>query len=121
MRKILIPTEFAGRVDEVDWKDVLILPPLTFDEFIALDMWSGSSDAAYAAWLRANVFTDPRDLSDETLATHHLVLVRHEGDPEEWLFDPDGADKWWPLWRFGPRETRCQALKGSDRKDRSSP
>lgn len=70
------------------------LSPLSYKEFMALDLWSGGSDMAYAAWLRKNDYEDVNDYSLESLqdATFSIELTPISKD--RMLFDPEGDGNW---------------------------
>lgn len=80
MRKFLVDERDGTR-----WE----LPPLSYDEFTAVGLWSSASDMAYDSWLRLNGFKDPENLNDETLS--HCVLVLVAGDYAELKFEHDGV------------------------------
>jgi len=103
MRKLL--TLSSGRVVEVS--------PLTYGEWMALDLWSGASDMEFEAWLRANKLDDPNDFVEEMFDEGaSFALAFEEREPLYFRLEPGG--EWLPysLARaHSKRKSRPQELK----------
>jgi hypothetical protein len=69
------------------------ITPINYIEFMALDLWSGASDMAFAAFLRKNNLVEVDDFNDESLKnsslaiefTNRSYLVNPSGDGETWV------------------------------------
>lgn len=70
------------------------LSPLSYHEFMALDLWSGGSDTAYAAWLRKNGYVEVSDYCEEALADATFSIELTPVSNDQLLFDPEGDGNW---------------------------
>lgn len=72
------------------------ISPLSYREFMALDLWGCASDMAFAAWLRHNRLVEIEDFTHEALAESdievHLTSRQYEvnptGDGDTWIALP---------------------------------
>ena len=69
------------------------LSPLTYDEFLALDLWQGGSDTAFEQWLRHNKFQEVRDFREEFRETAKIETVTVPD--RDFEFNPSGDDETW--------------------------
>ena len=76
----------------------LNISPITYQEFMILNLWTGASDMAWEAFLRRNGFEDPRDYRDETLkgsvflidqfySVNELEFARSYNDDGEYIWE----------------------------------
>jgi len=69
------------------------LSPLTYAEFMSLDLWGdGSSDMAFAQWLRHNKLREIDDFNEEALSDSVIVIEFTQRDYE---FNPSGDKVTW--------------------------
>lgn len=82
------------------------LSPLTFEEFIYLEMWTYVSDTAWGQWKRKNDFVELEDFNEETLAEANWIILE-AGEPTI-LFDPSGQEDWRPFdaWKHDGKSKR---------------
>ena len=73
---------------------VVQLSPISYYEFMALDLWTGASDTAYAAWLHKNGYVEVSDYCEEALADATLSIELTPVSNDQLLFDPDGDGNW---------------------------
>lgn len=65
------------------------LSPLTYAEFMALDLWVGASDSAYTMWLYHNKLKEAQDYRDDSLLSAEFVLDFSEVSKELEFFVDD--------------------------------
>lgn len=83
------------------------LTPISFKEFMALDLWSGGSDLAWDAWLYKNNFCEADSFEDEALDIGKFVIADEPLDFSKILFSLDGE-----TWQsYGELQNNKQLLK----------
>jgi len=73
---------------------VVELSPLSYREWMAVNIWSGDPTDEYKAWLEHNKFVDANEIDPTVLETSHLILSqsRHSAgvlDEMEFRSAPD--------------------------------
>lgn len=71
------------------------LTPLSFKEFMVLDLWTGGSDLAWSAWLHKNNFHEADSFNDEALDEGKFVITDEPLEFSKLLFSVDG-ERWQP-------------------------
>ena len=98
MRKRLISTDGSE----------YILPPISYTEFMVLDLWSGDSNMAYATWLSKNDFHEADSFNEEFLQTTALILDYVPSQSIIW-FNPSGDGETWIKYDLEMMNTTCAA------------
>lgn len=111
LKKLFVPAGEHGPAVTI------LLTPIFYQEFMALDLWSGASDMAYAEFLRHNELADPADYDEEVLKISYFILTEGEYHLE---FNPSGDDNGWitvPPMSNIPRRTAIDSgltIKNTD-------
>jgi len=71
------------------------ISPLNYLEFIALDMWAGASDTAFATWLRYNRLVEVRDYNSDAL--EHSTIELDFNNARTYKFNPSGDGETWTI------------------------
>lgn len=95
------------------------LSPLSYREFMALDMWSGSSDMAYEEWVAHNNYATADEYSAETLASSAFRVTLEPVDLRQFEFDPNGSGNWSPHFELLTKGL-CRELVKSEVEDSTS-
>ena len=66
------------------------LTPLTYDEFMQLDHWSGGSDGSFNKFLRDNNYRELDEFDDDALKTAKIVFKKGE---QEFIISDDSYEK----------------------------
>lgn len=74
------------------------LSPLTYKEFMAIDLWCNASDTAYAAWLGYNKYVEATDYTEEALRSAHFFITYDNVEIERLLFNAINSQNGEPLW-----------------------
>lgn len=82
------------------------LTPLSYDEFVKLNLWTGGSDLAYAAWLRANNLHELDSFRAEVI--NNGIIELRDGT-REFVFDPTGMRTFVPY-----AEVRAASFKSQE-------
>jgi hypothetical protein len=69
------------------------LSPLTYEEFLSVNMWQGMSDVAFDQWLRHNNFQEVCEFREEFRKTAHIETIIVNDRPIE--FNPSGDGETW--------------------------
>lgn len=75
--------------------EIVELSPITYKEFMAIDIWNGGSDIAYDEWLRKNGYVEADQYRIEALTTAKFIIVFEPISPEKFLFSSE-PDIWKP-------------------------
>lgn len=73
------------------------LPPITYEEFKVLNLWSGSNDTSWTQWLYKNGYSEVDGFTVESLYKARFVL--EEGEPKLEFNLGDDDEDWYKYHR----------------------
>jgi len=94
------------------------ITPLTYAEFVKLELWSGASDMAYAAWLRHNKLHEISSFDIDALngngddSKRAWLEIRLDPRLEPYEFNISGDGETWAAGRVKLQRDAQEATKG---------
>jgi len=91
------------------------LPPISYHEFLAIDLWVGSSDSEYSKWLSHNGYEEAEDYKDEVLNEASIRISFN--NIERFEFSEDCGENWKCMDTSILYSKHCLNMKPEEKRD----
>ena len=92
------------------------LPPISYDEFTAIDLWRGASDSEYAKWLSHNGYVEAEDYKDAVLLSASIRISLEPIPVRKFEFSEDSGETWKSIDTLNFYRGHCLSLKPEEKR-----